>query len=228
MKHVSPEEIAQLIDISAVQADSCLEEIEDILLSARKYKFICVFVMPGMLPRVTERLKDIPDVMAGGIVGFPSGGETTPAKVFQATELKALGCNEIDMVLNIGKLKSGLYNEVKEDILRVKEAVSPLPLKVIMEVALLTDNEIIKAASIIKACDAAFIKTGTGWAGATTLHHIRLIKETVGESIKLKVAGGVRSLETLLEMHEMGVSRFGIGYKSAVKIMEESISKEKV
>lgn len=227
MKNVSPEEVARLIDISAVQADSCVKEIEDILLSARKYKFICVFVMPGMLPRVTERLKDLPDVMTGGIVGFPSGGETTAAKVFQANELKTLGCNEIDMVLNIGKLKSGLYNEVKEDILRVKDTVSPLPLKVIMEVALLTDEEIIKASTIIKECDAAFIKTGTGWAGPTSLHHIRLIKDTVGNTIQLKVAGGVRSLDTLLEMHEMGVSRFGIGYKSAVKIMEECISKIK-
>ena len=146
--------------------------------------------------------------------------------MFQAKELKEAGCNEIDMVLNIGKLKSGMLNDIEDEIRQIKAAVSPLPLKVIMEVVLLTDEEIKTASSIILKAGADYIKTGTGWAGATTLHHIDLIKETVGDAIKLKVAGGVRTLDTLLEMYQMGVSRFGIGYKSALSIMEECINRE--
>lgn len=226
MSTLTSHEIARLIDISAVRAESTLQEVNNIIAGAIQYNFICVFSMPGMLPDVTTQLNEYPQIGIGGIVGFPSGGETTNSKVFQANELKAMGCTEIDMVLNIGKLKSGLTEEVKEDIRQVKAAVSPLPLKVIMEVVHLTDEEICRASSLIMESGADFIKTGTGWAGATTLHHIRLIKQTIGDAIPLKVAGGVRSLDTLLEMHQLGVSRFGIGYQAALRIMEESVSRE--
>lgn len=226
MHTLTSHEIARLIDISAVRAESTLQEVNDIIAGAIQYNFICVFSMPGMLPDVIKQLNAYPQIGIGGIVGFPSGGETTNSKVFQANELKAMGCTEIDMVLNIGKLKSGLTEEVKEDIRQVKAAVSPLPLKVIMEVVHLTDEEICRASSLILESGADFIKTGTGWAGATTLHHIRLIKQTVGDAIPLKVAGGVRTLDTLLEMHQLGVSRFGIGYQAALGIMEESVSRE--
>ena len=94
-------------------------------------------------------------------------------------------------------------------------------MKVIIEVCLLTDEEIPRASKIVRDCGVAFLKTGTGWAGATTMHHIDVIKEAVADTIPLKVAGGVRDLKTLLEMKAKGVSRFGIGYKSAIQIMEQ-------
>ncbi len=214
-------DIAQMIDISAVRADSTWSEIECILDACKKYPFICVFVMPSMLERIGQAVKALPQTGLGGIVGFPSGGDTTSMKVSQARELVATGCDEVDMVMNIGKLKSGFYDEVQSDILAVKQAVAPKPLKVIMEVCLLTDDEIAKASQIIRDCGVAYLKTGTGWAGATTMHHIDVIKSSVGDTIPLKVAGGVRDLKTLLEMQAKGVSRFGIGFKSAIKIMEE-------
>lgn len=218
---ISKAQIAQMIDISAVRADSTWDEIELIIEASKKYPFICIFVMPSMLERISDKVKALPQTGLGGIVGFPSGGDTTSMKVNQARELVETGCDEIDMVMNIGKLKSGFYDEVQSDILAVKQAVAPLPLKVIMEVCLLTDEQIAKASEIIRDCGVAYLKTGTGWAGATTMHHINVIKSSVGDTIPLKVAGGVRDLNTLLEMHAKGVSRFGIGYKSAIKIMEE-------
>lgn len=223
---ISSQEIARLIDISAVRADSTRQDVEDIIEAAIKHNFVCVFPMPGMLPLVFEKLKNHPQTGIGGVVGFPSGAETTTCKLFQAQELKKAGCNEIDMVLNIGKLKSGMLTEVEDEIRQIKAEVSPLPLKVIMEVALLTDEEIKIASTLILRAGADYIKTGTGWAGVTTLHHIALIKEMVGDAIRLKVAGGVRTLDTLLEMHRLGVSRFGIGYRSALHIMEECINRE--
>lgn len=215
------DEIAQIIDISAVRADSTLKEIDEILDACKKYPFICIFTMPSMISKFKERMKELPRTKLGGIVGFPSGGETTNAKIAEAKELLSFGCQEVDMVINVGKLKSGLDDEVRQDILAVKEVVSPTPLKVILEVPLLNDDEITRGAKIVRDCGASFVKTGTGWAGATTMHHVEVIKAAVGDTIPLKVAGGVRDISTLLEMKAKGVSRFGIGYKSAIKILEQ-------
>ena len=112
-------EIASMIDISAVRAESTWNEIEDILQATRKYPFICIFSMPSMLDRILPYRKEIPNLRIGGIVGFPSGGETLETKLFEAKQLKEKGCDEIDMVLNIGKLKSGFVEEVKDEIMRV-------------------------------------------------------------------------------------------------------------
>mgnify|MGYP000765897913 FL=1 len=122
MVKLKSSELARLIDISAVRAESTLAEVNLIVESARLYNFVCVFSMPSMLPYVFSGLKGTNSVGIGGIVGFPSGGDTTESKVWQAVDLKAKGCNEIDMVMNIGKLKSGLYEDVLQDIKRVKEA----------------------------------------------------------------------------------------------------------
>ncbi len=222
MEKLSAEQIARMVDISAVKSDSATPEIEKIIEGAIEHNFICVFSMPSFSKMVIDKLAAYPSIKVGGIVGFPSGGETTATKVFQAKEMVAMGCDEVDMVLNVGKLKSGLIDEVFEDIKAVRSATQGVLFKVIMEVVLLTDEEIQTAAKLIRDAGADFVKTGTGWAGATTMHHVRLIKEAVGETIKLKVAGGVRDLDTLLEMHAAGVSRFGIGHVSALKIMEDA------
>lgn len=220
MTRLSPEKIARMIDISTVKTESSRNDVDEIIDAAKRYNFICVFPMPAFLDTTISNLKEYPEILVGGVVGFPSGGETTTSKVFQAKENVAKGCNEIDMVMNIGQLKSQMYNEVKADIIAVKEAVTPLPLKVIIEVAKLTDSEIIEASKIVRDCGASFVKTGTGWAGATTLDHVKLIADTVGGEIPIKVAGGVRDLNTLVTMYEMGVTRFGIGRESAIEIME--------
>lgn len=215
------EDIARMIDISTVRSDSTLTEVMDVVSAAKEHNFICVFVMPAMVDKIKDEMNSLPNIFMGGVVGFPSGADTTESKIFQAKEMLEKGCNEVDMVMNIGKLKSGLIEEVREDILRVKEVVSPTPLKVIIEVALLSDEEVTLASTTVKECEASFVKSGTGWHGKTTLHHVELMKEAVGDAIAIKVAGGVRDLETLLAMHNMGVSRFGIGYNAALSILNE-------
>lgn len=223
MQKITPNDIARMIDISAVRADSTLEEVNTIIEKAILYNFICIFPMPCFIPVSIKKLVGHHSVSVGGVVGFPSGGETTNSKVFQACENVRMGCKEIDMVINIGKLKSGLYEDVLEDICAVKDAIGDdIPLKVIIEVALLTDVEIEQAANIVRRSGADFLKTGTGWAGVTTLSHVKQIKNIVGDTIKIKVAGGVRDLDTLLEMHNVGVCRFGIGHKAASEIIEEA------
>lgn len=214
-------QIANMIDISAVKTDSSLHEVDSVIEAAKKYRFTAVFTLPCFCKYTKEKLGKMSGIMLGGTVGFPSGASTTQAKVFEAGELIELGCNELDMVINVGKLKSRMVRDVEDDIKKIVALAHGIPVKVILEVSLLNESEIIEGSKIIRDSGANFIKTGTGWFGPTTFDHIDLIKETVGNSIQLKVAGGVRKLETLIKMHEMGVSRFGIGHVSAINIMEE-------
>lgn len=222
----SKEQLASLIDISAVKAESNLSEVKDIIDLAKAHRFFAVFTLPSMTPYAKELLSSERGILLGGTVGFPSGASTTSAKSFEADELVQLGCDELDMVINIGKLKSAIYEDVALDIKRIVNLVSPIPVKVILEVSLLLEDEIVEGAKIVRDSGARFIKTGTGWSGATTVEHIQLIKKTVGESIQLKVAGGVRALDVLLQMQKMGVTRFGLGHRSAKSIIEEYLHRQ--
>ena len=208
-----------MIDISAVKADSTVSDVKSIVESAKRYHFICVSVLPALVPFAKEYLDVNSEILLGGTVGFPSGASTTSAKAFETEELLRMGCKELDMVINIGRLKSHLYEDVFSDIKKIIEVAGDIPVKVILEVGLLTSSEIQDGAKIIRDCGAQFVKTGTGWNGSTSFEHIGLIKKAVGESIKLKAAGGVRNLDVLTQMYEMGVSRFGVSQQGAIKIM---------
>lgn len=225
--NLSKEQLAQMIDISAVKADSTKSEVELIVKAAKEHRFIAVFAMPSFTQYAKELLAGETGIKIGGTVGFPSGATTSSSKKFEARELIEIGCNELDMVINIGKLKSKMYENVKTDIEGVVEVAMGLPVKVILEVTLLTDDEITAGAKIIRDSGARFIKTGTGWSGLTTPDHIQVIKKAIGDSIDIKVAGGVRKLDTMMIFNEMGVSRFGLGYKAALDMMSECVRKSK-
>lgn len=215
--------IGRVIDVSAVRTDVTLAELDHLVSIARHYNCICTFAMPCFTEYLVEQLRDTPQTMVGGVVGFPSGADTTPAKVFMAKELIAAGCRELDMVIQVGALKSGQYERVSDDIRAVVAAAEGIPVKTILEISYLTDEEIVRASELAVAAGAAFVKTGTGWAPkATTLHTIQLIKRTVGDAAQVKAAGGVRDLDTLLQMMAAGCNRFGIGIRSAVTILEEA------
>ena len=218
---LTPTAIARMIDLSAVQPNSTYEELKQVTDAAKKYNCICVFALPAHTPFMVEELKDYPDILIGGVVGFPGGGSTTKIKVAEALELKEMGCNEIDMVINIAWLKAGKYDLVEQDIKAVVEAAGDLPVKVIFECHYLTDDAIVKACEICAAAGVTFVKTGTGWAPTgATLENCKLMKDTVGDRCFVKAAGGVRGLQTLLAMHNLGVTRFGIGVRTAIAILE--------
>lgn len=222
---LSKEQLAQMIDISAVKADSTRLEVESIITAAKEHRLKAVFPMPSFTKYAKSLLAGESGILLGGTVGFPSGATTTASKVFEAEELIRSGCDELDMVINIGKLKSNMHQDVTEDISEVVAIASNIPVKVILEVSLLTEEEIVTGAKIVRDSGARFIKTGTGWNGPTTMEQIRLIKNAVGNSIDIKVAGGVRNLETLLKIHELGVARFGLGHKAAVDVIDEFLRK---
>ena len=215
-------QIPRMIDISGVRADVSIQEVDQIARVAKQFRFICAFAMPCFTKLMVDNLKDEPDIMVGGVVGFPSGADTTFVKLADAKEMMSLGVDELDMVINVGALKSGKYDLVRDDIRAVVETAGGLPVKSILEVAYLTDDEIKRGAELAVEAGVRYVKTGTGWAGRpTTVEHIRLIKSAIGDDALIKAAGGVRSLDTLLAMADSGCSRFGIGLRSVIHIMGE-------
>jgi deoxyribose-phosphate aldolase len=222
---LTTKEIARMIDLSCVRTISSKTDIEEMVQIARQYGFGQVSVLQCFIPYTRQLLKDAPDVRVIGNVSFPSGSDSTSIKVAQAKEMIKAGCDEIDMVMNIGKLRSGLLIEVEKDVQAVVDTVRPIPIKVIIEVMCLTEQETRQACEICLRTDATFVKTGTGWAErGTTLEDVHLVKSVVGDRLKIKASGGIRNLDTLVEMYKAGARRFGINLKSSIQIVEESLA----
>lgn len=215
-------QLPRMIDLSCVRGDITFEELDQMVALAKKYQVVCCFAMPYYTPWLIEQLKDEPQIGVGGPVGFPSGADLTETKVDTARRLRKMGCDELDMVINITALKGGRYNLVEDDIKAVIDAGDGCPVKSILEVSYLTDDEILRASEIAAKAGVSYVKTGTGWGKKpTTVDHIRLIRSAVGDKAKIKAAGGVRDLDTIRQMVEAGCSRFGIGVASASRILQE-------
>jgi len=220
--------VAAMLDLSCVRTYSCKADIDELIKNARKFEIGHVSVMQCFVPYVKELLKGDPDVKIVGNVSFPSGSDSTSLKVQQAKELAASGCDEIDMVMNVGKLRSGDEADVEADVRAVVEAANRLPVKVIIEMPYLNLHEVEIACEICIQAGAAFVKTGTGWAErGTSVDDVRLVKSIVGDRIKIKASGGIRDFHTLAEMYEQGACRFGVNLKSGIKIIEECMARER-
>lgn len=217
-------QFAKMIDASSLKLDTSYDEFNGLVDSCKKYSFGCAFIWPAYYPEMCEALKGTVTEF-GTSLSFPSGQEPTEIKVHQARYFTSLGAEQVDMVMNVGFLKSCRYDQVRDDIAAVREATKYTSLKVIIEAMLLNDEQITKACEIVVECGADYVKSGTGFSAApTTLHHIAVMKKAVGDRCKIKAAGGVRSLELLTQMHALGVTRFGIGFKSAITIAEEAMA----
>jgi len=176
---------------------------------AKKYDVASVCCKPSDVAFCAEILKGT-DVEIGTVVGFPHGSSTTATKVFETKAAIADGATEIDMVLNIGLLKSGLYEEVKSDIAAVVEAAGGKMVKVILENAYLTDDEKVTACKLCEAAGAHYVKTSSGYAPTgATVADVKLMRASVSPKVKVKSAGGVRTLDALIEMLDAGVERSG-------------------
>ncbi len=216
-------EIASMMDVSAVQAQSTLGDIDAVVDMALEFKVAAVFCLPAHVPYMRARLGSGSGVRLASVSGFPGGAETTRIKAETAKELVSLGCDEVDMVNNIAWLKAGDEAAYKADVAAVVEAAAGRPVKVILECHWLTDEEIMRGARWCADAGASWVKTGTGWAptGATP-ERCALMKSAVGDRCGVKAAGGVRTLETLLAIYNAGARRFGIGVKTARGILEEA------
>lgn len=222
---ITKAELCRMIDVSTVRTDCTMAENDLMIELVKKHNCICASPMPWNAEYTVNALKDYPDIVVTGNLSFPSGGETTGLKVAAAKEMLKVGCRELDMVINVNALKSGMYSVVEDDIRAVVDAADGAPVKTIIEACYLTDDEIKRASLIAVSAGATFVKTNTGWGPKpTTVENVKLIRATIGDSAKIKASGGIRDIDTVLAMVGAGCTRFGIGIRSIEKFLKEAES----
>ena len=169
---------------------------------------------------LSDLLADDPDIYVGAPIGFPGGAHKTRTKLIEAEQLLADGAQEMDLMINVGMLRSGRLDYVEDEIKAIVQIAGDVEVKVILEVHCLNDDEIKKACELCINAGAAFVKTSTGWlpTGAT-LQSVSLISKFVGDAIKIKASGGIRDLDTLAKMYAMGVARFGINVQASMDLI---------
>lgn len=219
---LSTSEIARMLDVSVVQTPHNIDDIKKAVKLAKEKNVVAIHSLPGWVKTLSEMMADSPSTNVGSSVGFPSGANTLETKVFEAKQLIADGARELDMMINVGRLKSGHYDFIEDEIKAVAEVAGDLTLKVILETCYLTDDEIKKGCELSIKAGADYVKTSTGWSKVgATVEVISLMLQFVGNSIKVKASGGIRDLKTLMLFHDMGVNRFGVNYEAAKKIFNE-------
>jgi len=206
---IEPAALAQYIDHTLLAADASREQIATLCREAQAHGFYSVCVNSGQVPYAASLLEGA-SVKVCAVVGFPLGAGLSDTKAFEAKQAIAAGAGEIDMVLNIGWLKDGLFDEVRDDIAAVKDACGAVPLKVIFETCLLDDAQKTRAAEICRDLNVAFVKTSTGFSrSGATVEDVALMRKVVGQGVGVKASGGVRDYATAVAMIEAGATRLG-------------------
>ena len=201
--------INKFIDHTVLAQDADEKKIEKLLEEAKEHDFASVCVNTCWTRKCVEALKDT-DVNVCVVVGFPLGAMDTRSKAFEAKTAVEDGADEVDMVINVGWLKSGRYDDTEEDIREVKKACGDKHLKVIIECCLLTDEEKVIACRLAEKAGADFVKTSTGFSkGGATVEDVALMRKTVGDRLGVKAAGGIRDAETAVAMIKAGANRLG-------------------
>ncbi len=214
-----PGDLARFIDHTLLRPDASAADIDKLCDEAAEHRFAAVCINPTWVRRASERLRGT-DVAVASVIGFPFGAGTTEVKALEARRAIRDGASEIDMVINIGALKSGMHDLVREDIARVSDACREAGAanKVIIETALLTDAEKVVACKLAVQAKADFVKTSTGYStGGATVFDVALMREAVGPKMGVKAAGGIRTAEDVQEMIAAGATR--IGASAGVKIV---------
>ena len=197
------------IDHTILKATASSSDVQKLCEEAIEHEFYSVCVN-GCYVADAKQLLQGTDVKVAAVVGFPLGAMTTAAKVFEAKEAVENGASEIDMVINVAKLKDGEFEYVENEIRQIKEAIGDNVLKVIIETCYLTDEEKVKACELSLVAKADFVKTSTGFGtGGATYEDVKLMKSVVGDNAKVKASGGVRDKETAQKSVELGAERLG-------------------
>ncbi|MGK2309125.1 deoxyribose-phosphate aldolase [Cutibacterium sp. V947] len=207
--------LARIIDHTLLTPEATHEDVAKLVDEAKEYGTWSVCVSPSMLPLDL----DMGDVKLAVVCGFPSGTHTSAVKVAEARDAIAAGADEVDMVINLGMAKEGRWEDVTADIADVKQAVAnPKVLKVIIESAVLTADEIVRACKAAEAAGADFVKTSTGFhpRGGASAEAVTLMADTVGDRLGVKASGGIRDYETACAMIEAGATRLGVSSTATI------------
>lgn len=215
-------QLAKMIDYTLLKPDAKRDDIIKLCKEAIKYNFAAVCINPFYVSLAAKLLEGTP-VKVCTVIGFPLGANTPQVKAFEAKNAIKNGAQELDMVINIGALKSGDYELVKQDINGVVKAAKvsrDTMVKVILETGFLTDTEKVNACKLAKEAGADFVKTSTGFsAGGATVHDVKLMRKAIGRSIGVKASGGIRTFKDAMTMIKAGADR--IGTSSGVAIIED-------
>jgi len=225
MAELNAKAIAKMIDHSLLQPQMTRAEIDEGCEIAMKYNTASVCVRGYDVAYCAKKLEGT-DVLVCVVTGFPHGNSTTAAKVFETEDAIANGAGEVDVVIPIGLVRSGMYDYMKEELEAVHKvcAKNNVPLKVIFENAYLSKEEIARCAQICDELNVAFVKTSTGYApSGAAAEDVKIMRKNVKDSIQIKAAGGIRTLDQLLELYDLGVTRFGT--RSTADIMAEAVKR---
>jgi deoxyribose-phosphate aldolase len=216
MPRITERELAATIDHAILKPELTRAQVDADLDIAAEWGVFSVCVRPSDISHAVQRL-DGTGVAVGTVIGFPHGTTSTAAKVAEVTQALADGASEVDMVVNIGYLRSGLDEAVVDDIRAVVDAASGRITKVILETSYLDDEQIARGSRLTEAGGAAFVKTSTGFGGGgATVEHVRLMRANVGPDVQVKASGGVRGLETALAMLDAGATRLGTSASATI------------
>lgn len=215
-------QLARMIDSTDVATLATKQNVDEMIEQAKQYHFFAINAPASYFPYLAASLKGTDTNPGFGCCRW-SGADPSHVKAYVAKWAIDLGAKEIDMVMNISYFKSGMYDEVVKDIRTVKEAIGKEhALKTIIEVPLLDDAEIAKAVELVIEGGADCVKSASGMEGPTTVHHIEQIAKAAKDKIWIKAAGGIRDIETVDRMLDLGVKRFGVNYRSAKKICDQA------
>jgi len=216
-------DLARTMDHTLLKADATHDQIMKIVDEAKEYNFASVCINPYWVATVSDALKGT-DVATCTVIGFPLGANTTDIKVAETINAIENGANEVDMVINIGELKSGNVEMVTEEIRQLADAAHARGaiLKVIIETALLTKDEIVAASQATVDGGADFVKTSTGFSTAgAKVEDVKIMRETVGTDLGVKASGGIHSRDEALAMIDAGATRLGVSASVAIMNEEE-------
>lgn len=217
---LTSKQLAQYIDHTLLKPVATAADFRTLCQEAKEYNFKTVCVNPWAISLCKNELKNAQTKVIT-VVGFPLGANTTESKFFETEQAVALGAEEVDMVINIGALKSKNHDFVTKDIQAVVQAAHDKPVKVILETTLLTDEEKRIACQLSEKAGAQFVKTSTGFAGGgATIEDVKLMRASVSAKVLVKASGGIKNLEQALAMIEAGADR--IGCSSSVEIIKEA------
>ena len=209
-----------MIDFTLLHNNDSVDSVMEFARKAREGRYAAAFIMPCYTEILAKELAGS-GVHSGAPIAFPTGAEPTQIKVEMTRYHLSVGVDEIDFVINIGWVKSGRFDELLEETCQIVAAAQGHTVKAILEVTCLTDEEIARVARLVVEGGVDYVKTGTGWMpNPTTLHHVEVIHNAIGSTAKIKAAGGIRDVETVIAMRKLGVERFGIGWNSALTILE--------
>jgi deoxyribose-phosphate aldolase len=211
--------IARTIDHTLLKAIATERQVHELCVEAKANGFASVCINPAWVPLCAHELASS-RVLVCTVIGFPLGANTTETKAFEAALAVKQGADEVDMVINLGAAKAGDWKAVEEDIRAVVKAAGKATVKVIIETCYLTDPEKVKACEAAARAGAHFVKTSTGFGtGGATPEDVKLMKKTVGDKLRVKASGGIRSYHDAIKMLEAGADR--LGASSGVAIVSE-------